>query len=241
MLLPKLKEREIMVNTIKSMAVACVMGVAALVSSSSFAALISDSACPDPTEFPLNGCSFDGENGVRDGSFPYIDNVVAVTAKVDKSGKETITAKQYKGSLSNLFYDDTGNVSSISNMKFSLKATIDAGQASGSIKVSGTIGGAKGSMTADIGPEFASSADNTLWAFNTNNMVCKDGLEGICSTGEVVYLNLLEALPGSQDTNTKVSTAGRAITSLPVPAAAWLFGSGLLGLVAVSRRRGDRV
>ena len=227
-----------MVNTIKSMAVACVMGVVALGSSSSFAALISDSDCPDPTQFPLNGCSLPG---VRDGSFPYIDNVVAVTAKVDNSGKETITAKNYKGSLSNLFYDDTGTVSSISSMKFSLKATIDAGQASGSIKVSGTIGGAKGSMTADIGPEFASSADNTLWGFNTNNMVCKDGLEAICSTGEVVYLNLLEALPGSQDTNTKVSTAGRAITSLPVPAAAWLFGSGLLGLLAVSRRRADRV
>lgn len=222
-----------MVRSVKSIVTAFMLCSLSLGSASSFAALIPDNGCPDPEQFPLNGCSL---TGVRDGSFPYIDTVVGVTASVDKNGKETIKANQYKGSVSSLFFDQNGDNSTISNMKFTLKATLQGTTASGSIKLSGTIAGNKGSMTADIGPEFAFNGDKTLVAFNTNNMTCSGGISDICSSGEVVYLNLLEAIPGLQDVNTKVSTAGRAITSLPVPAAVWLFGSGLLGLLAISRR-----
>jgi hypothetical protein len=35
----------------------------------------------------------------------------------------------------------------------------------------------------------------------------------------------------------KYKTTGLAVTSVPVPATAWLFGSGLLGLVGVARRK----
>ena len=35
----------------------------------------------------------------------------------------------------------------------------------------------------------------------------------------------------------KYQTTGLAVTSVPVPAAVWLFGSGLVGLAGVVRRR----
>ena len=60
-----------------------------------------------------------------------------------------------------------------------------------------------------------------------------------CTSEEVVYLNLLEPI-GFDLGYKKIDTAGRAVTSVPLPAAAWLFGSGLMGLVAVSRRRSLR-
>ena len=95
-------------------------------------------------------------------------------------------------------------------------------------------------MTADLLGGWDASVDGSLLSFDTANMECKgpDSFTSLCTTGEVVYLNLLEGI--SYDPGTKVSTAGRALTSIPVPAAAWLFGSGLMGLVAVSRRRGQR-
>ncbi len=79
-----------------------------------------------------------------------------------------------------------------------------------------------------------------LWAFNTYNIECK-GLEAYvnCTTAEVAFLNLLS--PIGPDTGfDRVSTAGRALTSVPLPAAAWLFVAGLMGLATVSRRRGQR-
>ncbi len=77
-----------------------------------------------------------------------------------------------------------------------------------------------------------------LWGFNTTNIVCSDlinTLTGGCTTDEVVYLNLLEAI-GPDTGFDRISTAGRALTSVPVPAAAWLFGSGLIGLAGMARR-----
>ena len=62
---------------------------------------------------------------------------------------------------------------------------------------------------------------------------------GGCTTNEVIYLNLLEAI-GPDAGARKIKTAGIAVTSVPLPAAAWLFGSGLLGLIAMARRRGHR-
>ncbi len=36
---------------------------------------------------------------------------------------------------------------------------------------------------------------------------------------------------------TSISATNTTVSAVPVPAAAWLFGSGLLGLVGVARRR----
>jgi len=225
-----------MVNTIKSMAVACVMGVVALGSSSSFAYTIT---CPDGgATFPLNGCALEGVNS---GTFPYFDNVVAVSYKT-KNDTAQITAKSYKGSVDNLLVVDTDTSYSIDKEKYSLKASVDSNDvATGALKISGTIDGEKFTVTADLAGPVALSDDGTLVGFDTKNIVCSDvitTLTGGCTTNESIYLNLLEAI-GPVSGFDKVSTAGRAITTIPVPAAAWLFGTGLLGLIAMSRRRGD--
>ena len=120
-----------------------------------------------------------------------------------------------------------------------------SGVASGKIKISGKIDdlGIKGTlMTADL--EGAWDADGSLIGFNTMNIQCNDAINaylggGGCTTNEVIYLNLLEAI-GPDAGARKIKTAGIAVTSVPLPAAAWLFGSGLLGLIAMARRRGHR-
>jgi hypothetical protein len=91
-------------------------------------------------------------------------------------------------------------------------------------------------MTADLTGDWDSSGQ--LIGFNTMNIQCGDAIKAIttCTSAEVIYLNLLDSLDlgGSKG---KYHTTGLAVTSVPVPAAAWLFGSGLIGLVGVSRRR----
>ena len=225
-----------MVNTIKSMAIACVMGALALGSSSSFAYV---TGCPDSEAFPLNGCSLPD---LVNGSFPYFDNVVSVNYKEKSEDVFSIRAKNYKGSTdSRLVVDDVTSFL-IDKAKYDLKATVDGGVATGTLKIGGKINGEKFTVTADLEGGVNSSSDGDLWGFNTENIVCSELIEtltGGCTTNEVVYLNLLEAIGPDTDFN-KISTAGRALTSVPVPAAAWLFGSGLLGMLAVSRRRGDR-
>jgi hypothetical protein len=231
-------------NQTKSIAVACVMGVLALGSSSSFAYT---TGCPDGGAYPLNGCALPG---TAEGSFPYFDNVVAVTskAKIDKNTEEVqsfaIKAKQYGGSVDNHLVVDSDTNYLIEKPKFNLKVNfLSETEVEGKLKISGKIDsdgdgkGEKFTVTADLEGPVDSSEDGTLWGFDTMNIVCSDlinTLTGGCTTNEVVYLNLLEAIGPEFGTN--ISTAGRALTSVPVPAAAWLFGSGLLGLIAVSRR-----
>jgi hypothetical protein len=243
-----------MANTVKLISVACVMGVLALGSTGSFAYT---ETCPDAgATYPFNGCDIPGSPfGIVPGSFPYFDNVVAVTSKVkfDKSGdvkKFDLKAKQYKGSIdNNLVVDDTTSYF-IEKPKYDLKAKYltASDEFEGSVKISGKITppllGAKPekfTVTADLEGPFDLSPDGTLWALNTSTIQCK-GLENVlpggCTDAEVIYLNLLEGI--GPDFGEKISTAGRALTSVPLPAAAWLFGSGLLGLLAVSRRRGQR-
>jgi len=238
-----------MIKTTKSMAVACVMGALALGSSSSFAYT---TTCPDGgATFPLNGCLLPG---TVLGSFPYFDNVVGVTskAKIDKNTEEvtsfSIKAKQYKGSVDNHLVVDADTSFLIEKPKYDLKVNfLSETEVEGTLNIGGAIDSdgdgkaEKFTVTANLAGPVASSADGTLWGFDTSEIVCSDlinTLTGGCTDAEVVYLNLLEAI--GPDVGTKISTAGRALTSVPVPAAAWLFGSGLLGLIAVSRRRGDR-
>jgi hypothetical protein len=60
-----------------------------------------------------------------------------------------------------------------------------------------------------------------------------------CTLNESVYIELDEAFSGqfSDYKINKFRTNGLAITTVPVPAAAWLFGSAL-GFLAWLRRRG---
>jgi hypothetical protein len=93
-------------------------------------------------------------------------------------------------------------------------------------------------MTADLSGPWAISEDGTLLGFNTKNIVCHSAISayvpGGCTQNEVIYLALQDAIT---DGTMKLKTTGLALTTVPVPAAAWLFGSGLLGLAGIARRR----
>jgi hypothetical protein len=89
-------------------------------------------------------------------------------------------------------------------------------------------------MTADLTGDWNISGEGKLIGFNTTNIYCDDILPVLCTNAEVVYINLEDALDMAID---KFSTNGMALTSVPVPAAVWLFGSGVLGLASVARRK----
>jgi hypothetical protein len=108
----------------------------------------------------------------------------------------------------------------------------------GTVKVNGILSGMTLDpvklMTADLTGDWDISGDGKLIGFNTTNIDCADILPVLCTDAEVVYINLADAL--DMDTS-KFSTNGTALTSVPVPAAVWLFGSGILGLASVAMRK----
>ena len=76
--------------------------------------------------------------------------------------------------------------------------------------------------------------DPHLWGFNTSNIVCNADLLLECTDKESVYVALSNAFSG--DFGRNFMSMGIAVTTVPVPAAIWLFGSGLGLLVWVRRK-----
>jgi hypothetical protein len=193
------------------------------------------SSCPDPSAtFPHNGCSLPD---LVPGSFPYFQQGVLVDYK-NKSNKTTFDAKYRQGSDS-LFLTSSTNIYTITSTNYKLKATWDSsGSLSGTVKIIGMLSGMTLDpvklMTADLTGDWNISGDGKLIGFNTTNIDCADIIPVLCTNAEVVYINLADAL--DMDAR-KFSTTGTALTSVPVPAAVWLFGSGILGLASVARRR----
>lgn len=79
-------------------------------------------------------------------------------------------------------------------------------------------------MSSSACPAFLGScslADNFIWS---GSMLIAEGID--------TYL-----IPINTSQVTLVGTVNTTMTSTPIPAAAWLLGSGLLGLVGVARRK----
>lgn len=228
-------------NKINSWVFICVFismtGVLALGSSGSFSASIS---CPDPAEFPLNGCSL---SGTTDGRFPYFNQQVSVSYK-DKHTEDDsfkIKAKSLHGSSEGSLQLDDATTIDISKMKIKFNAAVEGAVASGSLRIAGNLPDPeKFKVSADLQGAWNASEDGMLWGFNLTNVSCSGAIDVNCSTDGVIYLNLVNAI-GPATGEKKIKTSGIALTSftdqvvIPVPATVWLFLSGLLGLVAVSR------
>ena len=154
------------------------------------------------------------------------------------SSSRTLTATE-RGSMSS--FNSTTQKYGISRTGYLLTANFDNSGAftSGSVLINGKFNGSGTSellMTADL-TRFSKSSDGSMWGFNTNNIWCNaaiDAAAGGCTTSEVVYLSLSNS---QKSLNKSWKTTGVALTSVPVPTAAWLFGSGLLGLSGVARRK----
>jgi hypothetical protein len=126
---------------------------------------------------------------------------------------------------------------------FDLRTTVDEnGQISGGtveIKGKGSDFGILGEMitlmTADLTSGNLTSS-SSLWGFNTTNIWCAPELQLNCTNSESVYLSL-NSLFGGIFTD-KFTSSATATTTVPIPAAAWLFGSAL-GLLGWVRRRAN--
>ena len=180
--------------------------------------------------------------GIVPASWPHFEN--SVKLKVLKNGKKGFKVKvRKKGSLNFLNVDPSVSYD-IKGGNYKLNAFFDpdGNFLEGSVEIKGKIktdfGKTRGTlMTATLG-DFA--FDGNLLGWNTHNIVCNDFVNQLvggngCTTDESVYILLDEE--GFDPTKKGFKSKGTAITSVPVPAAAWLFGSGLIALVGVTRRR----
>jgi len=104
-----------------------------------------------------------------------------------------------------------------------------------------------GSTDVSISPiafQFNQSFDLTMALFAgvlpySNGAGTSDFLNTAKLTGITVYDSLGQPLTTFSITSGSGTTyTANGVSAVPVPAAAWLFGSGLLGLIGVARRRG---
>jgi hypothetical protein len=226
-----------MISRIKSMLGVCALGVCAFGGNVAFAVTM----CPDTSAYPLNGCALGGD--LVAGSFPYFEQSVYVTLHNRKNGSFSLNAT-YGGvadATSDFLVNNTGGLYPIDNTFYQLKAKYNSNkdELTGTIRIMGTIDGQPSRqtlMTADLTGVWDSSG--ALIGFNTMNIQCGSAITAIvpCTLNEVVYLTNISTPLSPGEGKGRTSATGLAVTSVPLPAAAWLFGSGLLGLVVVSRR-----
>jgi hypothetical protein len=226
-----------MAGKIKYLLSLCVMGICVLSSSAIFAA-----SCPDLSAYPLNGCSLPG---LVNGSFPFFLQNVTVTLKNKKHGNFRLKVKNRGAEAreSTLYFspsiDDTY---AIYKTAFRFKARYKNGNLTGRISIKGKmpelgLNKRRTLMTADLKGQWNSTGQ--LIGFNTMNIECHAAINAVaqCTTDEVIYLTELKDALDLGGARGKYRTTGLAVTSVPIPATAWLFGSGLLGLVSVARRK----
>jgi hypothetical protein len=196
---------------------------------------------------------FIGLEGITPASFPNFENTVKV--KVLKNGNKGYKLKVTKKGNGSYFNPSSLESLKIKGGNYKLNAFFDdfGNFLNGSVEIKGKVetsaGTAKGTlMTATLGlNKFGIANGNTafnytsnLLGFNTRDIVCNSVIDaalprGSCTTDESVIIALQDG--GFDPTNKGYKSDGLAVTSVPVPAAVWLFGSGLLGLVGMARRR----
>jgi hypothetical protein len=140
-------------------------------------------------------------------------------------------------------YDLEGTMYNGTHASWDLKADFDSSGnlvGTGSLTFNGVISDL-GIVQGDNQKDFIMSADiigmnltsnSSVWGFETSNLICNVKLLATCTTNESIYVVLDKSFNGDF-TNALFKTTGFAVTTVPVPAAAWLFGSalGLLGWV----------
>lgn len=179
-------------------------------------------------------------NGKKNGAYP-----IQVTVKqVKKKGQVTGYELKAIGDSQFFFYTDASTYEPGKNGTFNLFAEFDTSEVltGGSLEITGDLFGVSGTLvTADLVGDW--NYDDFLIGFNTTNIWCNPLLNLNCSISESVYLDLKNGTKKKPKIfEGLAASAGQefnaiSITTVPVPAAVYLFGSGLLGLIGIARRR----
>ena len=213
---------------LKALVFAGVLGMLALGSSNSFADGVN-----------CYGVNFAGLSGLVPPSLPAFGTYINASFTKGSSSSKLVVTQKSTDSLFLTPWVPYGYV--IKSTSYNLTANFNKYGVftSGTVTIKGKFNGSATSttlMTANL-TKFGKSSDGKIWGFNTNNIVCSAAINLAakgCTTAESVYLALFS---GQKYLTKSWKTSGVALTSVPVPAAAWLLGSGLVGLVAVGRRK----
>lgn len=144
------------------------------------------------------------------------------------------------------FFDGSGGVWDGSNGQYRLSVSFDSNGdfLSGDLSLKGKIptlltgNGPQLLLTANvISFDFDSTYSDTLIGFGIENIDCnlELGIGDCHGYSESIWITLDSAY--LDDPNARFRNSGYAITTVPVPAAVWLFGSGLIFLSAAARKR----
>jgi hypothetical protein len=207
-------------------------------------AVLALGAITTTSSFAATTCDSNSISGLVDGSFPCFETSIELRFKSRGPHPDTLTAtynsKTKKGGGISLFHLSSADYV-IKNTVFDFSATIQDSILTGSMSISGKIDSLNASgllMTADLTGVYGQ--DGKLVGFNTKDIWCSAAINGAiggsgCTKAEVAYFSLDKML--DLNTNRSQKLYGTAYTSVPLPATVWLFGSGILGLVGISRRK----
>jgi hypothetical protein len=188
--------------------------------------------------------------GIPESGAPRFENDVKVDFNPN-SGKIKVTGRN------DFLFNNSQQIFQGHSSKYTLRVDFDSNTGAfenGSLELRGAIDalGIKRNetlVTADIidwnlngwQSGMPSGGGFDLWGFATSNIACNPNLLVQCTLNESVYIELDEAFSGvfSDYEINKFRTNGNALTTVPVPAAAWLFGSAL-GFMGWLRRRGGQ-
>ena len=197
---------------------------------------------PEPDGVHVQGYSLPG---VSSAGWPNFENEVFVRVIEQGNQGAMLIARGGRSGYFNLNPDTSYK---IQGGGYLLKAMFgpNGNLISGNVRITGTIdteyGRASGLlMTAKLGD--IAGGDGIDWdyssdliGFDTNHIKCNPVIDSFasCTLNESVYLSLYN---GGFNGLENYTSNGLAVTTVPAPAAVWLFGSGLLGLSAMARRK----
>lgn len=221
---------------------------------------------PDGTVYgyELDGITPAGQPNFQNDANVVWKSSLTIRKNIIRTGSATLKASYDMGDF---FFNVPGDASGsyvVNDASYSLNASFSYDIANNtwnlsgnknSVKISGTVVTDKGTATKNL---FLASLDswNFGWDLETesnfligfNTTVDKKGgticdLYG-CTLGESAYLSLLYTSFNPTDLSNfdnkgkyNFTSDAVAVTTIPVPAAVWLFGSGLIGIAGLARRK----
>lgn len=181
--------------------------------------------------------------GITPAGNPNFENTVKL--KVKKKGQKGYKLKVRKKGKDQFLNSSPLDSLQIKGGNYKLDAMFDpfGNFLEGTLKIKGKVdtplGKAKGTLMTATLTSFAYTSDlsSSLLGFNTSDIVCNSVIDDwlACTSNESVYIELDEG--GFAPTVKNFKSNGLSVATVPVPAAVWLFGSGLIALAGMTRRR----